>query len=79
MIEEKIIDGQLVKLIGNIVLQEKCKGDWRAFVSCRDEDGNWWQLRAYGTTPGGAATNAYERYQSPTDSWGFNGYQVPPL
>jgi len=62
--------------LANITLQEKSSKDWRAFVSCRDVEGKWWELRAYGDSAGKAATNAYRRFQQ-FDAWDCYGYIVP--
>jgi hypothetical protein len=61
--------------LGNIVLQEKGEGDWRAFVHCQDEENHSWELRAYGKTPVEAVQNAYERFNS-RYMWDVCGYKT---
>lgn len=61
----------------NITLQAKDETcDWRAFVACKDDEGNWWELRAYGSTPETAANDAWNRYKEP-EWWHLHGEIVP--
>ena len=64
----------MAKYFGNMVLQEKAVGDWRAFVCCRDSKGQWWELRASETNPARTAHLAYERYLEDETKWNLFGY-----
>ncbi len=62
----------------NIVIQSKDdKEDFRAFVHCRDIEGEWWELRGTGRTAGEAADNAWLMYLD-NQNWDVYGYITEP-
>ena len=55
---------EIKESFGDIVIQEKCPGDWRSFLTWNDYgDRMTYRLRGYGDTPGKAADDAWRRYQ----------------
>ena len=49
--------------------------DWRAYVTCKDERGYTWELRAiYGTSPEEAMENAMEAFNE--KDWSLYGYPI---
>jgi hypothetical protein len=62
--------------LDQIVIQEKCVGDWRGFISARDSEDNTWELRGiYGETPHEAFQNVMEAYED-ADNWDCYGYII---
>ena len=63
------------RIIDYITIDNKMyvNSDWRAFVICKDEDGNEWELRAISAeTPEEAMTNAMEAFNY--DDWSLYGW-----
>ena len=54
----------------NITIQSKSTDDFRAFLDWADSDTmTRYQLRGYGSTPGEAATDAWNKYNGDRDSY----------
>ncbi len=65
------------KSFTQLVVQEKCVGDFRAFLYCRDSEGAYWSFRGYGSTAAEAANDALARFNEPEEGWDCLGYPEP--
>ena len=53
-----------------MIVQEKCSNDWRSFLSFYSKETNViYGLRGYGSTPGEAADNAWEKFNDEYLRW----------
>lgn len=53
-----------------MILQEKCSNDWRSFLSFYSKETDViYGLRGYGSTPGEAADNAWEKFNDEYLRW----------
>jgi hypothetical protein len=60
----------------NIIIQEKSQNeDYRSFAHFTDNDGNKWEIRGYGATPGIAADDAYTKFKD-NENWDLYGYII---
>jgi hypothetical protein len=60
-----------------IVIQEKGSDDYRSFAIVKHPNGDRWELRGYGSTPGKAADHVYDRFEQEPEQWEFYGHPIP--